>query len=438
MITRTGPRRLAAALLAAPAVFLVALRVPAADLNQPPINYDDARPENAVSRFQKQLAGGDAKLNFEDDRGYLKSVLAGLKIPESSQVLVFSKTSLQRGRITPKTPRAIYFNDDVYVGFCLRGDVLEVSVADPALGTVFYSLDQEPVARPRFARQTESCLICHSSSANRGMPGHLMRSVHSDRQGEPMFGSGTYRTDDTSPFGQRWGGWYVTGTHGEADHMGNRVYRSRRDLDDPADAPDGQNVTDLRPFFTTGPYLTPHSDIVALMTLGHQVAVHNRIARATLETRAAVYYQDELIRALKDPPGTKYDSVKSRIGSVGDDLLKALLFCDEAKLEAAVEGTSGFAKEFAARGPFDAENRSLREFDLRTRLFKYPCSFLIYSESFDKMPTEVREYVLRRLFDVLTGKDTDKAFAHLTAADKKAVLDILRATKPNLPAYWRG
>lgn len=418
------------------AVLLTAGVLHAVDLNLPPINYETAAPENAVTRLQRELAAGKTKLTVQDDTGYLKSLLAALKIPESSQTLVFSRTSFQRSRITPRTPRAIYFNDDVYVGFCLRGDVLEISTADAALGTVYYSLDQEPVERPRFARHTEACLICHGSSATRGIPGHLLRSVHPDRTGEPLLGSGTYRTDDSSPFAERWGGWYVTGTHGQLEHLGNKIYRGRRDPDEPRNNGDGHNVTDLSSRFTTGPYLTPHSDIVALIVLGHQVTVHNRIARATLETRSALHYRDELNKAFHEPPTKTYDSVKSRIASAGDDLVKALLFCEEAKLTDEVTGTTSFAKDFAARGPFDSQGRSLRHFDLKSRLFEHPCSYLIYSEAFDKMPTEVRDYVLRRLFDVLTGKNTDKAFAHLTVADRAAILEILRETKKGLPGYW--
>lgn len=423
-----------------PAAVLLAAASPAIaadDLNLPPIRYESATPDNAVSQVQKRIAAGALKLGRDDERGYLKAALDALKVPVSSQVLVFSKTSLQRGKITPKTPRAIYFNDDVYVGFCLRGEVVEVSVADPQLGTVFYTLDQEPAERPRFVRQTESCLICHGSSSTRGIPGHLLRSVHPDRTGEPILGSGSSRTDDTSPFDERWGGWYVTGRHGKMEHQGNRIYRNRRDYDDPENPGETQNVADLKPFFTTGAYLSPHSDIVALLTLGHQAAMHNRIARATIETRSAIHYQTELRKALKDPPDTKYDSVKARISSVGDDLLKTLLFIGSAEITDRIEGTTGFAKEFEARGPFDSRGRSLRQFDLATKLFKYPCSYLIYSESFDRMPIEVREYVLRRLWNVLKGTDTDKAFAHLTAPDRTAILEILRETKRDLPAYWR-
>lgn len=424
-------------LAAVVAVVLFAGPAAATDLNQPPINYETATADNAVTRVQKEIAAGRVALGRDDEQGYLRSVLKALNVTESSQLLVFSRTSLQRSRIGPRTPRAIYFNDDVYVGYCQRGDVVEVSVADPVLGTSFYTLDQEPAERPRFVRETERCLICHASSAVRGVPGHLLRSVYPDRTGEPMLGSGSYRTDDTSPFDQRWGGWYVTGRH-PFEHLGNRVFRSRRDYEDDRVEPASQNVTDLRAFFTTGAYPTPHSDVVALMVLGHQAAVHNRIARATLEARSALHYQEELNRALKEPPGTRYDSVKGRIASAGDDLVKALLFNGEPKLTGPVEGTTTFARDFAARGPFDAQKRSLREFDLKSRLFRYPCSYLVYSESFDRMPEAMREYVLRKLYDVLTGANQEPAFAHLSAADRAAVLDVLRATKPNLPAYWRA
>ena len=424
-------------LLTAFAVCALALPATATDIYQPPINYETAPADNAVTRLQKQLATGQKKLTFEDDRGYLKSVLAALDVPESSQVLVFSKTSLQRSRITPKTPRAIYFNDDVYIGFCLRGDVMEVSVADKALGTVFYTLDQQPTDRPRFQRQNDNCMICHASSSNRGLPGHLMRSVHPDRTGEPMVGSGSYRTDDTSEYPDRWGGWYVTGTHGKTSHMGNWLFRTRRDLDEPENPSDNRNLTDLRQHFSTGPYLTPHSDLVALCVFGHQTSIHNKLVHAALETRSARYYETELNKALNEPAGKRWDSALSRIKGAGDELVKAMVFSGEANPGEKLEGTSGFAKEFAARGPFDKRGRSLRQFDLTTRLFKYPCSFLIYSEAFKELPTEVKDYVLRRLYDVLTGKDRDKAFDHLSAADKLAILEILRDTLPDLPGYWK-
>jgi len=407
----------------------------ASELERAPINYAKAPASNAVDRLQKRLSTGKANLKFEEDRGYVKSVLTELNVPVSSQVLVFSKTSLQRDRIAPKTPRAIYFNDDVYVGFCLRGDVMEFAAPDDNLGTVFYTLNQEP-AKPAFTRQTDNCLICHGSSLSGGFPGHLVRSLFVSPDGLPILSAGTYRTDHTSPFAKRWGGWYVTGTHGKQTHMGNRIIKNKEEIEGGENSA-GQNLTDLNSLFTTSFYLSPHSDIVALMVLEHQTGMHNQIARATLETRMALQYEQELNKSLNEPSTHRFDSTRTRIRSAGDALVRYLLFAEECALTECIEGTTSFAKDFSARGPCDTKGRSLRDFDLQSRLFKYPCSYLIYSEAFDKMPADVKDYVLRKLHDVLTSRNRSEEFGHLSASDRKAIREILVATKPNLPDYWR-
>lgn len=406
------------------------------DIDADPIRYSSTAPDNGVSRLQGRLAAGKAALTCEKRLGYLRGLLKELNVPASSQVLVFSKTSMQRQRISPHRPRALYFNDDVYVGFCQNGNVLELSAVDPRLGTVFYTLDQKNAERAAITRQGESCLLCHGSSQNQGMPGHLVRSVYPDAQGLPILSSGTHRIDHTSPLAQRWGGWYVSGTSGKQTHLGNLIVADRRPPEE-IDNKAGVNRTDLSPLFKTSSYLTPHSDIVALMVLEHQTETHNRITRAGFLTRMALFEEAELNKALgRSEPGHS-DSTLRRIRSAGEPLVKHLLFAEEAPLTDRVKGTTTFAREFARRGPFDPAGRSLREFDLTKRMFKYPCSYLIYSAAFDGLPAEVKEYVYRRLWEVLTDKDTSKDFAHLSAADRKAIHAILVATKPGLPAYWR-
>jgi hypothetical protein len=406
------------------------------DFERPPISYSQTTPDNPVSRLQAQWDAGQGVPVHEARFGYLRGVLDALRVPASSQGLVFSKTSLQRHRITPQTPRALYFNDDTYVGYCQAGEVLEVSVADPQLGTVFYTLDQRAEEPPRFVRQTDNCLICHASSQTRDTPGHLVRSVFVDAQGFPLLASGTYRTDHTSPFQQRWGGWYVTGTHGDQRHLGNLVVRERS-VREPVDNAQGQNVTDLSDRLAIDRYLTPHSDLVALMVLEHQTMAHNAIARAGFLTRQALHYQRELNRELNEPADRRWESVAGRIQAAGDPLVECLLFSDEAALTAPVAGTSGYTTEFSRDAPRDGQGRSLKDFDLQTRLFRYPCSYLIYSDSFRALPPEVKDYTLGRMHDVLTGAHTSPKFAHLSSADRQAILEILRATLPDLPAEWR-
>jgi hypothetical protein len=406
------------------------------DIESAPINYSAATPKNAVTRLEERVFAGKAKLDFEPEHGYLRSLLRLLDVPESSQVLVFSKTSLQRERISPKAPRAIYFNDDVMIGSCRGGKVIEISAADEAIGTAFYTLEQEADEKPRPQRQTDSCLICHSSSANQGFPGHLVRSLYVDRQGNPLLASGSFRTDHTSPLQERWGGWYVTGTSGRQKHMGNVIGQGKRGKVE-HEKSDGVNVVDLKDRFTTSFYLTPHSDIVALMVLEHQAGMLNRLARAGMETRMALHYQQAINKALGQPADERSESAWSRIRSAGDAVVEYMLFRDEARLTDHIKGTSTFTVDFAARGPRDTNGRSLREFDLNTRLFRYPCSYLIYSRAFDSLPKEVKDHIYERLWEILNKRGADKDYPNLAANDCAAIMKILCETKPGLPDFWR-
>jgi hypothetical protein len=409
----------------------------AQDFDQEPIRYRDSQPDNRVSRLLSELEAGTKTLDHEEGRGYLRSLLAALEVPVSSQMLVFSKTSMQRDRIAPRTPRAIYFSDDVYVGFCQNGEVLELSAVDPQLGAVFYTLDQNSAERPTLRRQTDNCLICHGSSQTKDIPGHVVRSVLTDTRGLPILSAGSYRIDHTSPLEKRWGGWYVTGTHGDQKHLGNLIVRGQpepREIDNAA----GFNVPDLAGRFDTSAYLSPHSDIVALMVLEHQTGAHNYLTRAAFLTRQAMHYQQALNRELGEPEGRVWDSTKSRITSACEPLVEYLLFSGEARLTAKLAGTTTFAAEFQQRGPRDRQGRSLRDLDLQTRLFKYPCSYLIYSPSFAALPAEAKEFVFRRLREVLTGQDQSEKFAHLKPEDRAAVLEILLDTLPDLPDDWQS
>ncbi|MGE0755944.1 MAG: hypothetical protein AB7O38_02950 [Pirellulaceae bacterium] len=382
-----------------------------------------------MSRLQTRLDRGDTALAFDDGAGYLQSVLAELKIPVSSQTLVFSKTSLQQRRISPQTPRAIYFGDDVYVGYCVGGEVLEISAVDARLGTVFYTLDQTRAAgTPTFVHRMDSCLVCHRTNRTEGVPGHLARSLYVDREGHPVVSSGSRFVNHTTPLAERWGGWYVTGTHGSQRHLGNLTV-----ADDfrgpPADNTSGMNITSLSRHVDTSPYLTPHSDIVALMVLEHQVLVHNCLASASLAAREALAEVEEHA-GMGPPKSGKSRALNSpRMQVAVERLLEALLMVGESTLAGRIEGTSPFAAEYEAAGRRDSQGRSLRDLDLSRRLFKHPCSPLIYSEAFTELPAEIQEPLLRRLREVLLGMDQSDKFRQLSAADRHSIWEILRETR---------
>ncbi|HYO81518.1 MAG TPA: hypothetical protein VES20_08965 [Bryobacteraceae bacterium] len=404
-------------------------------LDHEAVGYAKATADDPVARLNRKLTAA-GKLRYEEDFGYLRSTLKALNIPVESQVLVFSKTSFQAAKISPAMPRAIYFNDSVSVGYVRGGDVLEVIAVDPKHGAMFYTLDQDPAVKAVFERRDASCLQCHASGATAGVPGFVVRSVYPEPNGMPLFQAGSFVTDHRSPFKERWGGWYVTGNHGDQKHMGNAFVRSR-EKPDALDTEGTQNVVHLQKRFDAGAYLTPHSDIVALMTLEHQSRISNVLTRLAYETRMALHSGREINRILGKPEDEIGESAERRIGSGVNEAVRYMLFSDESRLTAPVSGTSGFSEIFSAVGPKDPKGRSLRDFELKTRMFRYPLSYMIYSESFEALPVPAKDRLYRKLLNVLSGKDTGKEWQHLTGEDREAIREILVATKPQLPAWFR-
>jgi len=395
-------------------------------LDDPAIQYA-APASDPIAQLEKRLESGKTKLDYTPNGGgYLPAVLKHLDISIDSQVLVFSRTSIQTSHISPRTPRAIYFNDETAVGFVQNGEVLELSAIDPKQGAIFYSLDTERSVRPEFARR-DDCLRCHQGAPTMGIPGILVSSVHpvTDAEARESHGS-AFITDDRTSFDERWGGWYVTGTHGTQVHLGNNPELTNPLNPGRASKEGTQNVTSLEDRFNTSRYLAATSDIVALLTLEHQTRMINLMTRIGWDTRIA----------LREGNGKLDDAARERINTEIEEMVGYMLFSDEEPLKEPVKGVSTFTKTFAERGPRDPKGRSLRDFDLQKRLFRYPLSYLIYSAAFDGMPDVVRERVYRRLYDVLMGQDKSKTFAGISPTDGQAVAEIVRATKPNLPKYW--
>lgn len=391
-------------------------------VDHPAIRYYQGTLNDRVTRLIRDLQSGKTKLQPRNDgTGYLTSLLGALDVERDSQVLVFSKTSFQASRISPKNPRAIYFSDDVSVGYVRGSNLLEVAALDPRQGIIFYSFDQE-AEPPRFDRR-DVCLQCHESRGTLGVPGLLIASVYPDADGMPAFMGAQMLTDHRSRLEERWGGWYVTGTHGDMRHLGNAVGHER-DHPEVLDTRGTLNLTSLAKRFDPAGYLSQVSDIVALMTLEHQTRMTDLMIRVGWEARVAEH--DD-----KNDAGAR-----NRFEADLESLLAYMLFTDEAPLESKVEGVSTFTRTFPRRGPRDRRGRSLRDFNLQKRLFQYPLSHMIYSEAFDGMPERVRTRLYQRLFDVLTGKDRSERFQRLSAEDRRAVLEIVRDTKPDLPSYW--
>jgi len=411
-----------ALLLVLPVLGLALLRMRAPSQKEATAQQEAAPLPEAIANLQRRIDSGSVKLGYDETFGYLRALLETLDISTSSQSLVFGKNSAQLFLISPQTPRALYFNDDVYIGYVQGAPHLEFASMDPVTGPVFYTLDQVKLDKPRFTLQPSDCLACHDTfQSDKPVPRLLMLSVLSDPTGVALNRSSIV-TNDKSPFPERWGGFYVTGTHGRLRHMGNRFVRESpdtlgtiREYSRKADLNGGANITDLANRFDTKPYLSPHSDVAALMVLGHQTHIHNLITVAGTNVRS--------------------NPAESVIKEDCENVVEAMLFSEAVPLTDAVTGTTAFAREFSARGPRDSKGRSLHELDLKTRLLRYPLSYLVYSPTFDGLPGVAKTYIYRRFWEVLSGKDSSKPFEHLSPEDRKAILEILQETKPDFAAF---
>ena len=398
--------------------------LPAIRVDHPAIRYYEAPLNDPVGRLAKQLQNGTVKLESRaDGSGYLASLLEHLGVKADSQALVFSKTSFQAPTISPSNPRAIYFSDDAAVGYVRGGDGLELAGTDPRQGVAFYTLNTDKSGAPSITRR-DVCLKCHQGPATLGVPGTFVGSVIPDPLGTPQR-DGAIITDQRTAFQDRWGGWYVNAARGEQPDRANAVASNPAEPD-VLDGGGNQNLANLAGRFPPRGYLSAVSDIVALMTLEHQTQMTNYLTRVGWEARVIEH------EAKPDDPA------RVQLNTDIEALLTYMLFVEEAPLKEPLAGVSAFTTTFPERGPRDSKGRSLRDFDLQKRLFRYPLSYLIYSPQFDAIPNKIRMVIYRRLYDILSGQDPDQKFARVSAGDRRAILEIVRETKPGLPDYWRA
>ena len=356
--------------------------------------------ENPVAKLNRDIQAGVVRLEFDRQRGYLPAVLKALNVPPESQVMVFSNGSFQGNRIGPSTPRALFFSDSLIVAW-VRGGFLEVAVPDEG-DIEFYTLGESPVDAAPFKSRNSECQGCHAGGFQ-GPPDLIARSDH------------------RTPIRDRWSGWYVTGKSLPDDHQGNRT-----PLDGEPNAlaqSRPPKLASLAKQFATGGYLSPYSDVVALLVFDHQMQMINFFLRMGREYRLTLTMNSEQSEVALQ------ETVK--------EVVDYLLFVDEAPLPAKIEGSSGFAERFAALGPRDTQGRSLREFDLQSRLMRYPCSYMIYSQGFESLPAKAKDLLYQRMWQVLSGQERDPKYARLSQSDRQAVVAVLRDTKADLPSYFR-
>jgi len=364
----------------------------------PAIDYRGTPPADPVTALQAELVSGGAPLAFDGRQGVLRALLARLDVPVESQVLLFSKTGIQHPFTDPEHPRALYFNDRVVVGYIAGAPVIETASHDARQGVIFQTVTQDAAGPAQIARP-DRCLTCHVSANSLDVPGILVRSMFTDATGRTRPQLGSFLVDHRTPLDQRWGGWYVTGTHGTARHLGNAMVTDN--LTPEAAVNEGTlNRTALNPRVDTSGYPLASSDLAALLVFDHQGRAMNLLTRFGWEARAAA-------------AESRLDFSSGELRALVNETADYLLFVDEAALVSPVQGVTGFATSFPARGPRDRHGRSLREFDLRTRVFRYRCSYMIYSPAFDALPAAAKTALYARMRQVLATRADHEVMAIL-------------------------
>jgi hypothetical protein len=395
------------------------------------IGYSGTPTHNPIARLQTRLLRGEVKLEFKPPRGYLDSVLKNLGIDPSSQMLVYSKSSAQVEWVNAATPRAIYFNDDTYAAWVQAIGPLEFVTMDSELGPVFYTMTNQKDSTSGFGREILRCLACHDKFALQGggVPMFRVTSNYVDVNGLTLKPIAVSEVTDQTPLALRWGGWYVSGHQGAQVHLGNIQAHAAREFANLSRVRRG-NLESLGALLDTRPYLTDNSDIVALLVFEHQSTVYNLITRINFKVRSRVARESSAAPAAVAAKNRLNPKTEAWMQKLTEPLVQAMLFANAASLTDTVASTSGFDAWFQAQGPRDKSGQSLRDLDLKTRLFKYPLSYLVYSPAFDGLPDYVRNYVYGRFADILSGRDAQGALSKLSAADRQAILEILTATKP--------
>lgn len=364
----------------------------------PVIDYRGAPVTDVMTTLQRDLASGAAPLAFDGRQGYLRALLGRLDVPVESQVLLFSKTGIQHPFTDPEHPRALYFNDRVIVGYIAGAPLIETAAHDARQGVIFQTLTQDAAGPLKIARP-DRCLGCHVSANSLDVPGILVRSMFTDATGRTRPQLGSSLVDHRTPLDKRWGGWYVTGSHGAARHLGNAMVTDN--MNPEASVSDATlNRTTLNPRVDAAAYPAALSDIAALLVFDHQGRAMNLLTRLGWEARVAA-------------AESRLDLSSGDLHDLVNETADYLLFVDEAVLPGPVQGVTGFARVFGGRGPRDRHGRSLRELDLQTRLFRYRCSYMIYSPAFEALPAPARSAVYARMLQILTARDDREVMAIL-------------------------
>lgn len=388
------------------------------DLEAPEHDYWKRPLKDPFTLLKDDLEQGRLDLDVSNEKAYLESLLKALKIPASTQMVVYSTTSLQLSLISPRTPRAVYFNEDLYLGY-VQGGRIEIVSIDPGLGGIFYIFDIPRNGNRPVAERSERCMKCHADEDTHEVPGIAIKSVIPGPTGGSLESYRRGLTGHEIPISDRFGGWHVTGADEVKPHWGNLIGRF---------TPEGIVTTPLPPGeqFDWSVFPVATSDILAHLLHEHQAGFVNRFTQAHYRLRTA----------LAEGNGKLLPADREKINTLADELTRYLLFAGEAPLPAPIAGDSVLKEDFLATRRADRAGNSLKDFDLETHMFRNRCSYMIYSPLFQNLPAGFKKLLYARMGKALALSPSDSAFAHLPNPEKTRIKAILKETLSDLPADW--
>lgn len=387
------------------------------EIDEAPHHYHQRRPKDRFSRLRDQIDSGEIPLDRSSEKAFVVSLLKALDIPVSSQMLVFSTTSLQLNLISPANPRALYFNEEVYLGYVPGGRV-EIVALDPELGGIFYIFDIAIGGVSLSIERSERCMRCHVGEDTGHVPGLVIKSVIAGPGGGSLTAYRLAQTGHGIPFRERFGGWHVTGADAFTNHLGNLTGELAAGKLTKIPNPPGEH-------FRFEKYPAATSDLLPQMLHEHQAGFVNRVVGAAYRARTALHVSK----------GQLTPAQAAELDDQARIITRYLLFADEAPLPAGgVAGVAEYKEAFRHNRRTTTEGLSLKDFDLQTRLFKHRCSYMIYSPVFSGLPPTMKQRVYERLREALNLEQVE--FSYLPASEKEAIRKILSTTLQDLPSGW--
>lgn len=390
------------------------------DFRSAPHSYLDAQPKDRFAELLARAQKGDVKIDTSSDKAFLSSVLGALNIPVSSQIMVFSASSLQSEIINPRNPRALYFNEDTYVGW-VPGGLIEIIAADPQMGPMFYVFNRlRPGGPVPDVQRSQKCMNCHAGNATRRLPGLIAESLLVSRAGSSLE---TYRRDVQGhqiPLEDRFGGWHLTGEHHLPSTRANMMGVPSGGKTEKVPVPPGQ-------FSDLSLHLLPTSDILPHLIHEHQIGFENRLVYAIYTLRQLKHEGKGMLDA----------AAKAEIEERAQELARYIMFADEAKFPAqGMIGDAAYTQDFLRDRKATKAGLSLKDLDMKTHIFKHRCSFMLYTDTWREAPKELKERVYYHMAGYLR-EQPDAQHAHLAPGERRAIRDILKETVADLPAWWR-